>query len=104
MQGELYWNGGIVAVVLGALALGAVFGAVARLGVRAGDGPWLLLYALLVAFTHHLLTRALATMFENVIFAVAGTAIAVYALSPERRSLREVLAGARARRTAPGVP
>jgi hypothetical protein len=79
LQGELYWNGGIAVVVIGALILGAAFGGVTRAGWRATSSAGLVLFAVTLPFTHGLLTRGLATQFENLLFALVGTLFAMAA-------------------------
>jgi hypothetical protein len=81
LQGELYWNEGLAAVALGCLGLGAAFGWLGRVGLRspAKSGAFVL-YATAVPFTHAFLTRGLASMTENLVFALVGvffSAIAV---------------------------
>jgi hypothetical protein len=103
LQGELYWNDGLLAVLVGSLLLGACFGALGRLGLRsqAGSGAFLA-YAVALPFTHAFLTRGLAAMTENLVFALVGVFFAAIALgfrpapaarlrpTPERPSLRTV--------------
>jgi len=76
MQGEFYWNFGLVGVALGALILGALFGASIKLLLSGGQLA-LLLYALVFPSTFALLTRALGTMTANTFIAVVGI-IVVY--------------------------
>jgi len=85
LQGELYWNAGLPLVALGAFAVGAALGAIARFGLRAVPGSGLfLVYAVTVPFTHAFLTRGLATMLQNLVFALAGVGIAIWATRPRR--------------------
>lgn len=78
MQGEFFWNGGILPIVLGAGVLGFLFGLFARFGLRARPGSSLsLLYFALWPFTYALLTRSLAVMTENVVFALVGVGLAL---------------------------
>jgi hypothetical protein len=97
VQGELYWNYDVAGVLLGALLLGAAFGAVGRLGFRAPGTGAFLLYVTVIPFTHAFLTRGLAVMTENLAFALTGVLLAALAF------------GLRLRRPAPlelrsGVP
>jgi hypothetical protein len=80
LQGELYWNNGLLAVVVGSLAVGAAFGALGRLGLGspAGSGAFLA-YAVALPFTHAFLTRGLASMTENLVFALVGLFFAALA-------------------------
>jgi hypothetical protein len=86
LQGELYWNGGVATVGLGALLIGALFGLLAARGLRTrpGSGAFVL-YATTAAFTHAFLTRGLAATTQSLIFAVVGIAIAIAAMAVERR-------------------
>ena len=94
VQGELYWNGGIGIVALGALILGAALGRVARMGLSAASGAVFVFYAVTLPFTHGLLTRGLAGIVENLVFALVGTAIAVTAIAGLRPStIREGVTG-----------
>lgn len=81
LQGELYWNYGLVAIFVGSLTLGAAFGAVGRLGLRAdaGSGTFLL-YAVTLPFTHAFLTRGLSATTESFVFALFGVFFASLAL------------------------
>jgi len=95
IQGELYWNGGLLAVAVGSLILGAAFGRLGRFGLRARPGsPSFVLYAVAFPFTHAFLTRGLATMTENLLFALAGVSFAILALSFRPQPL-SALRGAR---------
>jgi len=77
LQGELYWNGGLVVVVLGSLVVGAAFGALGRVGLSASPRSLsFVVYAVALPFTHALLTRGLATMTENLLFALVGVCVA----------------------------
>jgi hypothetical protein len=89
VQGELYWNAGVPGIILGAVLLGLALGALAQFGTRArrGRGAFVV-YVALVPFTHHLLTRGLSTMVENVLFAAAGTILAIWLMARERPPLR----------------
>jgi hypothetical protein len=89
VQGELYWNEGVPAVALGGLLLGFLMGALTRVGRRAPAGaPAFVVYATLVPFTHAFLTRGLATMTENLVFALVGLLVALTAVGG--RSPREL--------------
>ena len=78
MQGELYWNAGVPGVAIGAFVLGLLFGLLAAVGLRAPPGTgWFVLYAVAVVFTHAFLTRGLATMTENLVFALVGVSLAI---------------------------
>jgi hypothetical protein len=80
LQGELYWNGGLPVVAFGALLLGGLMGALARFGLTVHpESRAFLFYAVALPFTHALLTRGLATMTENLIFAIVGVGIALAA-------------------------
>ena len=79
VQGELYWNYDIAGVLFGALLLGAAFGAVGRLGFRAPGTGAFLLYVTVIPFTHAFLTRGLAVMTENLVFALIGVLLAAFA-------------------------
>jgi hypothetical protein len=82
LQGELYWNAGVPGIALGGLMLGLLFGLLAAAGLRTTPGTaWFVLYAVAVPFTHAFLTRGLATMTENLVFAVVGVALALLAMS-----------------------
>jgi oligosaccharide repeat unit polymerase len=82
-QGELYWNGGLLAVILGAPILGLALGLVGRLGLRAPPGSALfIVYAVLFPFTHALLTRSLAAGLQSIVFALVGVGLAIAAASP----------------------
>jgi hypothetical protein len=97
VQGELYWNGGLLLVAVGAFILGAALGLLARfgLGLRFVAAPFLL-YAIALPFTHSLLTRGLATMIQNLTFAIVGVAIAaLMALPADARAVRLWLSRAR---------
>ena len=94
IQGELYWNGGIPFIVVGCLVFGLLCGRLVRVCLDFPRGRIALLaYALVIPFTHALLTRGLATMFQNLVFALAGLAIVVFILDGETRA--QVLAVAR---------
>jgi hypothetical protein len=82
MQGELFWNGGLVAVFIGALLIGLAFGALARAGLGSRLGPALVLYAAVFPFTHAALTRSLASAAQNIVFVLLGVGIAIAALDP----------------------
>ena len=87
IQGELYWNGGIPFVLAGCLVFGLLCGRLVRVSLDFPRGRIALLaYALVVPFTHALLTRGLATMFQNLVFALTGLAIVVFLLDGETRS------------------
>ena len=88
LQGELYWNGGVAAVALGGFVIGALFGLLAAVGLRTrpASGAFVL-YAVAAAFTHAFLTRGLATMTENLIFALLGVGIAIWAMATDRPQL-----------------
>jgi hypothetical protein len=77
LQGELYWNGGLAVLIGGSLVIGAAFGALGRFGLRARNRtPFFVLYAVALPFTHAFLTRGLAAMTENLIFALVGVSVA----------------------------
>ena len=100
LQGELFWNGGVTLVAAGALVVGLLFGLLARVGRRAAARPGaLVLHAVAVAFTYAFLTRGLATMAENLAFAVIGVTLAIVAVAP-RASDEPVLTSAARRVTA----
>ena len=83
MQGELYWNGGLSAVVVGGFVLGLAFGVLARFGLRARPGsPAFVLYVVALPFTHAFLTRGLAPTTESIVFAGVGVTLAVGCMSP----------------------
>jgi hypothetical protein len=85
LQGELYWNGGLPLVALGALALGLAFGLLGRLGLRMAPGSGMfVLYAAATPLTHAFLTRGLATMTANLVFAVVGVGGALLLVGGER--------------------
>ena len=84
-QGELYWNGGIPLVGLGCLVLGLLCAGLVRLCLTRGRLA-LLAYALVLPFTHALLTRGFATMFQNLVFALTGLAIVIVVLDRETRA------------------
>jgi hypothetical protein len=87
IQGELYWNGGIPFVLFGCLVFGLLCALLLRVGLGFPRGRIaLLVYALVVPFTHALLTRGLATMFQNLVFALTGFAIVVFILDGETRA------------------
>jgi hypothetical protein len=82
MQGELYWNAGLPGIAIGGFVLGALFGLLASVGLRASPGTgWFVVYAVAVAFTHAFLTRGFATMTENLVFAVVGVTLALLGMS-----------------------
>jgi hypothetical protein len=73
MQGELYWNGGLSAVVVGGFVLGLAFGVLARFGLGARPGsPAFVLYIVALPFTHAFLTRGFAPTTESIVFAGVG--------------------------------
>ena len=77
LQGELYWNGGLAVVIGGSLVIGAAFGALGRFGLRSRiRTPFFVLYAVALPFTHAFLTRGLAAMTENLVFALVGVSVA----------------------------
>jgi hypothetical protein len=78
VQGELYWNFDVAGVVLGALLLGVLFGAVGRLGFQAPGTGAFLVYVTVIPFTHAFLTRGLAVMTENLAFALIGVLLAAF--------------------------
>jgi hypothetical protein len=82
IQGELYWNGGLLLVVLGSIGVGLLLGLLARVGLRAppATAPFAA-YALLLPFVHGFATRGLGAMIENVFFALVGLGVAVVVLS-----------------------
>jgi hypothetical protein len=83
LQGELFWNGGILPIVLGSSVLGLLLGLFGRFGFRALPGSGVsILYFALWPFTYALLTRSLAVMTENVIFAVVGVGLAILLVAP----------------------
>ncbi len=82
VHGELYWNGGVVAVAFGTFVLGVLFGGTARIGLRTAPGGRLfVLYAVALPFTHAFLTRGLAPMSQNLAFALIGTSLAIAGMS-----------------------
>jgi hypothetical protein len=94
IQGELYWNGGIPFILVGCLVFGLLCGRLLRVSLAFPRGRIsLLAYALVLPFTHALLTRGLATMFQNLVFALTGFAIVVVILDGETRA--QVLAAVR---------
>ena len=98
MQGELFWNGGLVVLLLGSLVLGGAFGALARAGLHVRVGAALVLYAAVFPFTHAALTRSLASATQNVAFVLLGVGLAIVVL--DRRSTQALVARLRA---APGL-
>jgi hypothetical protein len=83
MQGELYWNGGLSAVVVGGFVLGLAFGVLARFGLGARPGsPAFVLYIVALPFTHAFLTRGFAPTTESIVFAGVGVILAVGCMSP----------------------
>ena len=78
MQGELYWNFGLVGVAIGAIILGALFGASVTL-LLSGGRLGLLLYAVIFPSTFALLTRALGTMTANTFIATVGIIVVYFA-------------------------
>jgi hypothetical protein len=105
IQGELYWNGGLAAVAVGSLILGAAFGRIGRLGLSAQPGsPSFLLYAAALPFTHAFLTRGLATMTENFLFAVVGVSFAILSLTVRPRSLSGLSVARLRNRSRPPAP
>ncbi len=98
MQGELYWNGGILAIVLGSAVVGFLLGLFARFCVRSTPGSRLaVLYFALWPFTYALLTRSLAVMTENVVFALAGVVVVLLVVAPPPDLRAEVSARLRLR-------
>jgi hypothetical protein len=84
MQGELYWNGGLIAVLVGGLVLGLAFGLLARFGLRARPGsPGFVVYIVALPFTHAFLTRGFAPTTESIVFAVVGVTLAIGCMSPQ---------------------
>jgi peptidoglycan/LPS O-acetylase OafA/YrhL len=82
LQGELLWNFGLPAVLLGALLVGALMGVLAR-ARRVIRGPGaLLLYGVGVASAVAPLTRALAPMTTNTGLALAGCGLVTGAMAP----------------------
>ena len=78
MQGEFFWNFGLIGVAIGCCVLGALLGASMYL-LFAGRSLALLFYAVIFASTFPLITRALGTMTANTVIALAGVAIAYFA-------------------------
>ena len=78
MQGEFYWNFGLIGVAIGALILGALFGASMKL-LLSGGRLGLLLYAVVFPSTFALLTRALGTMTANTFIGVVGIILVYFA-------------------------
>jgi len=105
LQGELYWNDGLIAILVGSLLVGAAFGMIARVGLRfsAGSGPFLA-YATVLPFTHAFLTRGLAVMTENLIFALVGVCVAAMAFGfrPQAAARRRLTLARWSLRAAPG--
>jgi hypothetical protein len=86
LQGELYWNGGLGAVIVGATVLGLAFGRLARAGLDSPPGSIAhLLYAVAVPFSFAFLTRGLAVMFASLVLAMIGTTLAAVVVSPSVR-------------------
>ncbi|HEU4737146.1 MAG TPA: O-antigen polymerase [Solirubrobacterales bacterium] len=83
MQGELYWNFGLLGVALGSLAIGLLMGLSTALLFRR-EALSLILYAVLYASVFALLTRALGTMTANTFIALVGVGIAVVAIGSTR--------------------
>lgn len=75
MQGEFFWNFGLVGVTIGGLLLGALLGASMYL-FFVESRLALLLYAVVFPSTFALITRALGTMTANTVIALAGVALA----------------------------
>lgn len=84
MQGELFWNGGLLVVLLGAFAIGAAFGALARVGLQVRVGAALILYAAVFPFTHAALTRSLASATQNILFVILGVGFAILVIDRRR--------------------
>jgi hypothetical protein len=105
IQGELYWNGGIPVIVVGCLVFGLLCGRLVRVCLDFPRGRIALLaYALVIPFTHALLTRGLATMFQNLVFALTGLAIVVFILDGETRAQVFAVARSLLRRNDAAVP
>jgi hypothetical protein len=81
MQGELYWNFGLLGVAVGALLIGGLMAWSMALLFRR-DILSLMLYVVLYASVFALLTRALGTMTANTTIALVGVAIATIAIRP----------------------
>lgn len=81
MQGELFWNFGLVGVAVGALLIGALMGWATVLLFRR-EALSLVLYVVLYASVFALLTRALGTMTANTMIALVGVGIATVAIAP----------------------
>ncbi len=84
MQGEFFWNFGLIGVAIGGLLLGALLGASMYL-FFVGGRLALLLYAVVFPSTFALITRALGTMTANTVIALAGVALAYFAQSESLR-------------------
>jgi len=96
LQGELYWNGGVWVVAVGALVVGLLMGLLGRWGLGHARGRvGFILYAVMLIYTHAYLTRSLGTMTSGLVLALIGISIAVAAAS--RWSPRAAAASARSR-------
>jgi hypothetical protein len=97
LQGELYWNAGLPAVAAGMALMGLLMGLFACAGWRVHPGSgWFVLYASALPFTHAFLTRGLATMTANLVFALIGVGTVVVVVGGGRvrqASLRIFLPG-----------
>ncbi|MDX6449766.1 MAG: hypothetical protein QOD08_2229, partial [Gaiellaceae bacterium] len=105
MQGELYWNGGILPIVLGSAVVGFLLGLFARFYIRSTPGSRLaLLYFALWPFTYALLTRSLAVMTENIVFALVGVVVVLLVVAPPPDLRADVSAMLRLRRPRASSP
>jgi hypothetical protein len=105
MQGELYWNGGILPIVLGSAVVGFLLGLFARFYIRStpGSRPALVYFALW-PFTYALLTRSLAVMTENIVFALVGVVVVLLVVAPPPDLRADVSAMLRLRRPRASSP